>query len=156
MTKDKRIKEAIAVLTQLGLPREQLNDRTAICLLALLGMTPKTPWAKAVNPMLGIRAILDVARSEFERNYAENTRETVRDESIKPMVAAGLLLRNPDQPDRAVNSPKNCYQVTEPALALLRSVGSKKWPAASAAYLSGSTTLAARYANEREDRKSVV
>lgn len=150
MTKDKRIKEAIAVLTQLGLPREQLNDRTAICLLALLGMTPKTPWAKAVNPMLGIRAILDVARSEFERNYAENTRETVRDESIKPMVAAGLLLRNPDQPDRAVNSPKNCYQVTEPALALLRSVGSKKWPAASATYLSGSTTLAARYANERD------
>ena len=150
VTKEKRIKEAITVLTQLGLPREQLNERTAICLLALLGMTPKTPWAKASNPMLGIRAILDVARGEFGRNYAENTRETVRDESIKPMVAAGLLLRNPDQPDRAVNSPKNCYQIDEHALSMLRAFGGKQWRVESAAYLSGSATLAARYANERD------
>ncbi len=150
MTKEKRIKEAITVLTQLGLPREQLNERTAICLLALLGMAPKTPWAKASNPMLGIRAILDVARNEFGRNYAENTRETVRDESIKPMVAAGLLLRNPDQPDRAVNSPNNCYQLDEHALSILRMFGSRKWRAELATYLSGSGTLAARYVKERD------
>jgi adenine-specific DNA-methyltransferase len=127
MTKEKRIGEAIDILTQLGLPREQLNERTAICLLALLDLKVDSPWSKATSPMLGIRAILDFARTVFGRNYAENTRETVRDESIKPMLAAGLLQHNPDQPDRAVNSPKNCYQIDEHALALLRTYGSKQW-----------------------------
>jgi hypothetical protein len=150
MTKEKRIGEAIGILTQLGLPREQLNERTAICLLALLDLKVDSSWSKATNPRLGIRAILDFARNVFGRNYAENTRETVRDESIKPMLAAGLLLHNPDQPDRAVNSPKNCYQIDEHALALLRCYGSKHWKTKLGNYLADRETLVVRYAKERE------
>jgi adenine-specific DNA-methyltransferase len=43
MTKEKRIEEAIDILTKLGLPREQLNERTAICLLALLDLKVDSP-----------------------------------------------------------------------------------------------------------------
>ena len=55
-----------------------------------------------------------------KRLYAENTRETIRDESIKPLVSAGVVMHNPDDTSRAVNSPKNCYQVEPAALALFR------------------------------------
>ena len=64
-TKQERIVEAMDVLRQLGMPSEQLNERTAICLLALLDLPVTTPWSKAGNPMLGIRAILDFAREKL-------------------------------------------------------------------------------------------
>ncbi|MDH5571951.1 MAG: restriction endonuclease [Gammaproteobacteria bacterium] len=147
---DKRISEALAVLKALGMPNEQLNDRTAICLLALLDLPPEKIWQQAKNPMLGIRAILDFAREQLDRNYAENTRESVRKYSVKQLVAAGILLHNPDKPDRAVNSSDNCYQIEEHALELFQQVGTKTWKASIAKYLKIQGTLAAQYAQARD------
>ncbi|MGB4781089.1 MAG: restriction endonuclease, partial [Candidatus Methylomirabilis sp.] len=149
-TKKQRIAEALAILKALGMPSEQLNDRTAICLLALLDLPPKKSWTEAKNPMLGIRAILDFAREKLDRNYAENTRESVRKYSVKQLVSAGMLLHNPDMPDRAVNSSDNCYQVEGHALALLRQFGSKTWDGSLETYLATRGTLAARYARVRD------
>lgn len=81
-TKKRRISEALGVLKALGMPHEQLNDRTAICLLALLDLPADRKWSEAKNPMLGIRAILDFAREKLNTNYAENTRESVRKYSV--------------------------------------------------------------------------
>ena len=36
----RRVKEARSILTDLGLPKEQINDRSALTLLALLGLGP--------------------------------------------------------------------------------------------------------------------
>lgn len=149
-TKKQRIAEALGVLEALGMPKEQLNDRTAICLLALLDLPPKTSWRDAGNPLLGIRAILDFARQKFGINYAENTRESVRKYSVKQLVSAGVLLHNPDKPDRAVNSSDNCYQVEAHALALLRQFGSKTWNKSLETYLAARGTLAAQYARSRD------
>lgn len=149
-TKQERIDEALDVLTQLGMPKEQLNDRTAICLLALLDLPVTTPWSKARNPMLGIRAILDFAREKLKHNYAENSRESIRKYSVKQLVAAGILLHNPDKPDRAVNSSDNCYQVESTALALLQKVGTKGWKKALLSYLESNQTLAEQFARHRD------
>ncbi|RJP77045.1 MAG: restriction endonuclease, partial [Desulfobacteraceae bacterium] len=43
------IKEANQILTSLGLPRAQQNDRSALCLLALINLTPQKKWSKAEN-----------------------------------------------------------------------------------------------------------
>ena len=43
----RRIKEALQVLQSLGLPRAQQNERSALCLLALLDLTPRKGWSKA-------------------------------------------------------------------------------------------------------------
>ena len=150
MTTQKRIDEALSILRVLGMPREQLNDRTAICLLALLDLPPKTNWADAKNPMIGIRAILDFARVKLNVNYAENTRESVRKYSIKQLVSAGLLLHNPDKPERAVNSSDNCYQVEVHALALLRQFGAKTWDASLETYLAARGKLTIKYAHMRD------
>lgn len=149
-TKEKRIAEALSILKALGMPNEQLNDRTAICLLALLDLPPKRRWDDAKNPMLGIRAILDFAREKLGRNYAENTRESVRKYSVKQLVSAGVLLHNPDKPDRAINSSENCYQIEEHALALLKQFGSKTWNSSLETYLVAYGTLASQYASVRK------
>ena len=148
-TKVRRIAEALSVLQAIGMPNEQLNDRTAICLLALLDLTPRKCWNDATNPMLGIRAILDFAREQLDKNYAENTRESIRKYSVKQLVVAGLLLHNPDKPDRATNSSDNCYQIEEHALALLRQFGSSTWNNSLETYLAARGTLVAQYARKR-------
>src|SRR6266496_5672499 len=114
------IDQAQNILIALGLPREQQNDRTAMCLLALLDLHDKKTWAEATNPRLGIRGILDFIRNEMKIPYAENTRETIRDESVKPLVAAGIVDRNPDAPSRSTNSPATVYQIAPETLELLR------------------------------------
>ena len=156
ITKQERIDEALDVLRQLGMPKEQLNDRTAICLLALLDLPETTTWNKAGNPMLGIRAILDFAREKLEHNYAENSRESIRKYSVKQLVAAGVLLHNPDKPDRAVNSSDNCYQVESNALALLRKVGTKGWKKSLLTYLATNQTLAEKFARHRDMQRIPV
>ena len=155
-TKQERIDEALDVLRQLGMPNEQLNDRTAICLLALLDLPETTTWNKASNPMLGIRAILDFAREKLGHNYAENTRESIRKYSVKQLVAAGILLHNPDKPDRAVNSSDNCYQVESNALALLHKFGTRGWKKALLSYLETRQTLADQFARHRDMQRIPV
>lgn len=145
-----RINEGLSVLQQLGMPKEQLNERTAICLLALLDLTITTEWRNASNPMIGIRAILDFSREKLAHPYAENSRESIRKYSVKQLVAAGILLHNPDKPDRAVNSSDNCYQVGAHALALLKQFGSATWDAALRDYLLRRPTLAEQFAQHRD------
>jgi hypothetical protein len=65
-------------------------------------------------------------------------------------VDAGIALYNPDKPDRSVNSPAAVYQIAPFALALLRSVDTPAWHDNLTTYLAESQTLAALYANARE------
>jgi hypothetical protein len=71
-------------------------------------------------------------------------------------VAAGLAVYNPDEPKRPVNSPKAVYQISKPALELLRTFGTPAWPTALKTYLVGVTTLVASYANQRQQQKVPV
>lgn len=147
--KKRHIAAASQILTSLGLPRAQQNERSALCLLALINLTPGMPWAKAENPLMGITPIMDWAREHYDKDYAPNTRETVRRQTMHQFVEAGIALYNPDQPNRPVNSPKAAYQIEPAALALLRTYGTDSWRNKLVEYLASRETLSARYANER-------
>jgi hypothetical protein len=148
--KKKRIKEALNILEILGMPHEQINDRTAICLLALLDLPESKKWSEATAPMLGIRDILDFARQKLSVNYAENTRESVRKYSVKQLVAAGVVLHNPDKLDRSVNSSNNCYQIEKSALALFQSYGSNKFKKLFKNYEKDKPSLVKKFAKKRD------
>lgn len=148
--KNDHIETALQILASLGLPRAQQNERSALCLLALLNLTPGKAWAKAENPLMGITPIMDWAREHYDKDYAPNTRETVRRQTMHQFVDAGLALYNPDKPDRPVNSPKAVYQIEPAALAVLHTFGTPKWHGNLTAYLAEREMLAARYAKERE------
>ena len=131
----KRIDEALSILAALGAPREQQNERSALVLLALLGMTPREPWSSATNPPLGITEMMNIFRDRFGKEYAPNTRETVRRYSVHQFVQMGLVMANPDDPDRPVNSPANCYQATPALLSLARTFDSPEWSESLEAFL---------------------
>lgn len=149
MNEDK-LQEAIELLEALGLPRAQQNERSALCLFALLMMKPDTPWEDAGSHLIGITPIMSWALEHFGKQYAPNTRETIRRQTMHQFCDAGIALYNPDKPDRPVNSPKAVYQVEPSALALIRCYGSSSWEQALAAYLQGRDTLVAQYAKARE------
>ena len=153
---NEHIKAANQIIISLGLPRAQQNERSALSLLALLNLTPDKPWAKAVNPLVGITPIMDWAREHYGKEYAPNTRETFRRQTMHQFCDAGLALYNPDKPDRPVNSPKEVYQVEPAALTLLRSFGTPAWHDNLAAYLAVRQTLVAQYAKEREQNRIAV
>jgi hypothetical protein len=156
MAKKDKIADALQVLGELGMPRAQCNDRSALCLLALLNLTKKVSWAKAENPLVGITPMIEFARDHYGKLYAPNTRETFRKQTIHQMVAAGLAIYNPDNPARPVNSPKAVYQIEPDTLTLLRTFGTAAWSKNLEEYLKSRQTLAARYAKDREMRKLPV
>ncbi|MBI2438011.1 MAG: restriction endonuclease [Lentisphaerae bacterium] len=146
----KRSDEALAMLASLNVPREQQNERSALVLLALLGMTPRRSWAAATDPMLGITEMMNVFRDQFGKEYAPNTRETVRRFTVHQFVQMGLLVANPDNPHRPVNSPANRYQVAPALLKLVRAFGLPGWRHSLAAFMATTTTLGTLRARERE------
>jgi len=152
----KHIDDAHKILISLGLPRAQHNERSALCLLALLNLAPSKTWAQAENPLVGITPIMAWSREHYNKNYAPNSRETFRRQTMHQFVDAGIALYNPDKPDRPVNSPKAVYQVSPAVLTLLRSFGTAQWHDNLTTYLSLNQTLAAKYAMEREQNRIPV
>lgn len=58
MDKSQLIADAIDTLRELGVGKDQQNERSAMTLLALLQLKPGDNWQQATNPMLGTRAII--------------------------------------------------------------------------------------------------
>ena len=145
-----RVEDARLILESLGLDAERSNERSALVLLALLHLGPITPWASADASLVGTRAIMDWIRDEYGVEYAPNTRETIRRFTLHQFVAAGLVVENPDDPERPVNSPRWCYQVADQALRVIHAYGTDDFNALLAEYLAATPGLAAQYKAERQ------
>ena len=145
-----KLQEALKLLIQLGLPRPQQNERTALCLLCLLDMTPAKTWSQAGNPLVGITPIMDWSRTHYGKEYAPNTRETFRRQSMHQFVDAGICLYNPDKPDRPVNSPYAVYQIEPNLLAVLKTYGTAQYEPLLHAYQQQQQSLAQMYARARD------
>jgi hypothetical protein len=149
----RKIDEALAVLDALGLPRQQQNERSALTLLSLLGLTPKDTWDKATDPLMGITPMMDFFAEHYDKKYAPNSRETVRRFTVHQFVQASLVLPNPDKPSRPTNSPDAVYQIEPTAWKLLREFGKPGWKTQLKKYLLTVETLKKRYARERDTRR---
>ena len=147
---DDKLQQAYNILVQLGMPRQQLNERTALCLLCLIDMTPDKPWNQASNPLVGITPIMDWSRQFYGKEYAPNTRETFRRQSMHQFIEGGICLYNPDNPSRPVNSPKAVYQIEPNLLMILRAYGTAQYEPMLNGYLQQRQTLAQMYARERD------
>lgn len=155
MTNEK-ITQALQIIKSLGLPREQHNERSALCLLALLNLTPEKSWDKAEAPLIRITPIMDFVKKYYEKEYAPNTRETFRRQTMHQFVDAGIARYNTDEPSRPVNSPKAVYQISPEVLDLIRHYGTNEWGNLLYAYITTYKTLAVRYAKAREQVKLPV
>lgn len=125
--RQRKLGEASAILKALGFGPKQCNDGAGYTLLALVDLKPDQTWAQVNAPLCGITPIIKFIQDNYDVPYAPNTRETIRDEAVKHFVAAGVLVRNPDDPTRPTNSGKTVYQIEAHALELLRSYGMPEW-----------------------------
>ena len=146
---DNKVEQALSIIVHLGLPRAEQNERSALCLLALLNLASDRDWVDAEAPLVGITPIMDWVRQHYGKDYAPNTRETFRRQTIHQFMQAGVVQCNPDAPGRPVNSPHTVYQVTPEAIDLLCSYGTDDWHQNLTDYLFKSRTLASQYSRER-------
>jgi hypothetical protein len=152
MSIEQKIDEATDILASVGMLRAQLNDRSALCLLALLDLKPDDKWINAANPLTGITPIMDWSRDNYGSEYKPNTRETFRRQSIHQFVEAGIALYNPDEPNRPVNSPKAVYQISPECLSMVKAYGTPQWDKELTAFRQAKSALSARYARSREQK----
>ena len=62
-------------------------------------------------------------RDKYGKDYAANSRETIRRQTIHQFEQARLVDRNPDDPSRPTNSGNNCYCLTDAAIMVLKTYG---------------------------------
>ena len=78
------------ILASLGLPSEQRNERSALCLLALLNLGRGNSMDQAEAPLIGITPMMEFTLEQYGKKYAPNTRETFRRQTMHQFVEAGL------------------------------------------------------------------
>lgn len=148
-----KLKETQKILQVLGLPRAQQNEISAITFLALANLRENDPWTAAKAVRRRIHDILIFAKDMYRREYAENTRETIRRQVIHQFEQARIVDRNPDNPSLATNSPRTHYALTKEILNLIQGYGGLNWDNELKKVLSNRKTLWEVY---RKKRKSVM
>lgn len=146
-----RIEEGILILRFLGLPRAQQNERSSLTLLALLNIDKKKQWSGSEQRLIRIHDILRFIQKEYGRSYAENTRETIRRQTLHQFEQAGIVDRNPDEPCRPTNSPNIVYAITTNALETIRKYGTTDWDTALGVFIKKKGRLLDRYAKRKKE-----
>lgn len=144
-----KIDQAKEVLSSLGMPRAQRNERSALTLLALGGIRQRSKWRDAKQSLLRIVDIMDFMGREYGKRYAPNSRETIRRQTIHQFEQARIVDRNPDDPQRPTNSGKNAYGLTGDALAVIRSYGSARFDQMVGGFVARHSSLQETYRSGR-------
>jgi hypothetical protein len=148
--REAKLRDAMEILRALGFAPRQSNEVAAYTFLALLDLKPSQPWSEAAEPLRGITPIIDFVAEAYGVRYAPNTRETIRDEAVKYFVDSGMLIRNPDNPNRPTNSGKTVYQTEPNALELFRACGTLEWNGKLKSYLAARDKIRNELVRERK------
>ncbi len=149
-----KIQEAIDILKELGFPSAQQNERSGLTLLSLLDLKKDTPWSGSKKRSIRIHDILQYIHKHYGKTYAENSRETIRRQTIHQFEQAGITVRNPDDPFRPTNSPKTVYAMSEEALEVIRKYGTSSWKKALTKFVDEKGRLRDRY--EKRKKKHTI
>lgn len=151
-----KIEEAKEVLKLLGLPNRQQNDRSAYTLLALLNLTQNNDWADSSINLVGIHDIILFINKAYSFQYAENSRESIRRQTIHQFEQAGIIERNADDPTRPTNSGKTVYSIIPEALDVLKAYKSKEWEIKLEEFMKNKEKLVEIYLSKRKIHKIPV
>ena len=141
--------DAMEIIKSIGLPRQQQNERSCLTLLALAGLKEEDSWAKTQRPLLRIWDIMGWMRDQYAKNYAANSRETIRRQTIHQFEQARLIDRNPDDHTRPTNSGDTVYQLTDAAAKVLQAFGKRTFSKACADFVNKHGSLSVAYERTR-------
>ncbi len=148
-----KIEQAQEILEALGLPHAQQNEVSALTLLALARLSEDTNWESAASESMRVHDILAEIKQRYGREYAENSRETIRRKVLHQFEQAGIAIRNADDLERPTNSGLNNYVLSDLVLDVVRSFGTAKWKAKSRNFVEQQGRLLDLYQKAREQIK---
>jgi hypothetical protein len=88
-------------------------------------------------------------KEKYGKEYAANSRETIRRQTVHQFEQARLIDRNPDDPTRPTNSGETKYQLTKEAADVLRSFGTRAFSKKCEHFLKGHGSLTEAYERAR-------
>lgn len=145
-----KIKQAQTILKSLGLPQAQRNEISALTLLALCGVRPKSLWSSASREACTVtKGVMAFMEKHYRKTYAPNTRETVRRQVLHQFVQARMADYNPFEPELPTNSPRAHYAINEDALRAIKKFGAPEWKSAAREFVKNHGSLLEVYARRR-------
>ena len=151
-----KIDDALKILTLMGIPKAQQNDRSALTLLAVLDVKKKTPWKDAKERPIIIHDIMGFISENYKVTYAENSRETIRRQTLHQFEQAGIVIRNRDDPTLPTNSPKNNYTITPEALSVVRAFDTSGFDTELTQFSANHGKLIEKYAGRKREHDLMV
>jgi hypothetical protein len=103
--------------------------------------------------MLRIWDIMGFMREAYNKDYAANSRETIRRQTIHQFEQARIVNRNPDDPNRPTNSGKNCYALTDEIIAVLKAYGTASFDDEVGGFIRKYGSLQEAYSRRRKSRQ---
>jgi hypothetical protein len=92
----------------------------------------------------------------YQVNYAENSRETIRRQTLHQFEQAGIVIRNRDDPTLPTNSPKNNYTITPEALAVVQAFGTPGFDKRLSHFTTNHGKLIEKYAGKKREHNLTV
>ena len=141
-----KINEVFYILKELGFRENQFSSYLcARVLLALTGLKETDPWSNVRDRYIGIHDIAKFISENYDFTYAENSRESIRKNAIKPFIIAGVAEKNLV----ATNSGKTAYRLTSEASYLLSQYRTDNWDPCLAEFKQQHESLSSIYAQKR-------
>ena len=148
-----KIEQAQKILEKLGMPKEQQNEMAALTFLALCGIKKTDPWKNATRKSLTVtKSIMAFVLDNYGKKYAPNTRETFRRHVLHQFVQGRIADYNPDNPDMATNSPNAHYAISDVALKVTQTYGTKQFEAEVQKFKEDHASLSETYRKDRIKR----
>ncbi|CEO39414.1 BsuBI/PstI family type II restriction endonuclease [Photobacterium kishitanii] len=151
-----KLEQAKEILKALGLPSQQYNDRSGWVFLSLANVRAEDDWSAATAPLLPTVSIMDFIRTEYDKDYKPNSRETIRRQTLHQFDQAQIVDRNRDDPARATNSKDNNYSLNQPIIDILHAYPNGNWKELVKVFSDAVPTLQAQYERTIEKEKIPV
>lgn len=146
------IDDAKDFLTQIGVPMKQRSDMCCYVLVALSNMAQKSTWSEAENHWMGPHDIIVYLDTNGIKTYAENSRETIRKNCLRPFRDLAIIEDN----GLASNSGKYKYRLTDEMIELVRTYQTVEWETALKYYTKYNNALVHSYQSKKELQKMPV
>lgn len=141
-----KLNEAKQILKDCGMPAQQRNDICAYTLLTLADIEIETNWSDATNQWRRIHDVLEYAAEKYGKQYAENTRETIRKNCMHQFREGAIVEDN----GKATNSPNYRYRITGETLELIKSFNTEDYQRRLSAYQAAHIALVDKYASKKQ------
>jgi len=145
-----KLEEAKGILSAIGMPNAQTNDRSAYTLLSLANIKEDDNWRLAAKSDLRIVDMIKFMSDNYNKIYKPNTRETIRKDTLHQFVEGAVAERNTNSANRPTNSPNYCYCLTDEMLNLVKSYGTNRWQHMLRVFIKEKGTLIEKYSQHRE------